>query len=67
LRESHRKILVPTRETSQVDVAAIAGHTLLELLARGMLNQLREDSSASIHATIVSDLELVVSVRKPHS
>src|ERR1019366_6525242 len=33
----------------------------------GMLNQLREDSSASIHATIVSDLELVVSVRKPHS
>jgi Na+-transporting NADH:ubiquinone oxidoreductase subunit NqrF len=29
-----------------------------------VLDQLREDSAASIHSTIVSDLELVVSVRK---
>jgi hypothetical protein len=62
LREGHRQILVPTRETSQVGVAAIASHTLLELLARGVLDQLRKDSAASIHSPIVSDLELVVSV-----
>ena len=48
-------------------VAAITGYTLLELLARDVLDQLREDSAASIHSTIVSNLELVVSVRKLHS
>jgi hypothetical protein len=64
LREGHRQILVPARETSQVRVTAIAGYTFLELLAWGMLNQLREDGTASVHSTIVSDLELALSKPK---
>src|SRR5450759_4720910 len=43
LRKGHCQILVQTREASQVRVAAIAGHALLELVFGQVLHELGED------------------------
>src|SRR5450755_4738835 len=49
LREGHRQILIPARQTSVVLIAVIASHTLLELEVGEMSDQLRENGSADIH------------------
>jgi len=49
LRECHRQKLVSTREASWVGVTTIKGYAFLELLARSMCEQLREDSAAGVH------------------
>src|SRR5450755_1765961 len=49
LREGHRQILIPARQTSVVLIAVIASHTLLELEVGEMSDQLRENGSAGIH------------------
>ena len=40
LRKGHRKVLIPTRETTVMKITAVAGHTFLELLVRQMGDQL---------------------------
>jgi hypothetical protein len=49
LRECHRQIVVPTREASRVGVATISDYAFLELLARSMSEELREDGAAGVH------------------
>jgi hypothetical protein len=51
LSESHRQILVPAREASKVSVASIARHTLLKLVERQVIHELREDGPAEVHST----------------
>jgi hypothetical protein len=49
LSESHREILIPTRQLSVVAIPLIAGDALLELDVGEMSDQLGEDGSAGIH------------------
>jgi hypothetical protein len=52
LSESHRQILIPTRQASVVTIAIIARHTLLEFDVREVGDQLRENGSADIHPPV---------------
>ena len=52
LSEGHRQILVAARETSLVGIAAVAGHTFLELVGGQMIHQLSENSLADIHPSL---------------
>ena len=52
LREGHRQILVPARETSPVRVAAIAGDALLKLVGGQVIHELGENSLADIHPSL---------------
>ena|SRR5947208_13592711 len=49
LREGHRQILVPARETSPVRVTAITGDTLLKLVGGQVRHELSEYSLADMH------------------
>jgi hypothetical protein len=51
LRETHCQKLVPTRETLLLVVAAIPRHTLLEVVSRKMLHELRKNL-AEIHPSL---------------
>ena len=52
LREGHRQILVPARETSLVRVTAITGDTLLKLVGGQVRHELSEYSLADIHPSL---------------
>ena len=52
LSERHRKQLIPTRQTSVVSIAVVAGYTLLELNMGEVSDQLRENGSANIHPSL---------------
>src|ERR1019366_7531249 len=52
LREGHGQILVPAGEAAQVRVATVTSNTLLEFLVGKVLNQLRENSAACVHASL---------------
>src|SRR5436190_11521471 len=55
LREGHRKVLIPTRETSEMTITAVAGHTFLEFLVREMGDQFREHEPASMHPPLSAE------------
>jgi len=52
LSETHRQKLLPTRETFLLIIAVITGYTLLELVPRKVLHELREDSLANVHPSL---------------
>jgi hypothetical protein len=52
LSKAHRQKLVPTRETLLLVVAAIAGYTLLELISRKVVHELRENCLAKVHPSL---------------
>ena len=52
LREGHRQILVPARETSPVRVTAITGDTLLKLVGGQVRHELSEYSLADVHPSL---------------
>ena len=52
LREAHRQKLVPAGETFLLVIAAITGHTFLELVPRQVVQDLGENSSAGIHPSL---------------
>jgi hypothetical protein len=52
LGETHRKELIPTRETLLLMVAAIARYALLELVAGKVLHELRKDRLANVHPSL---------------
>ena len=53
LRECHRQILIPARETPMMAVAGITDNALLKLVMGEVSNQLGEHGSTGIHPTIV--------------
>jgi hypothetical protein len=52
LGESHRQILITTREASAMRIAAIPGDALLKLVGGQMLHELSEDSLTGIHPSL---------------
>ena len=52
LGETHCQKLIPTRETLLLVVAAITRYTLLELVSRKMLHELRKNRLADIHPSL---------------
>jgi hypothetical protein len=52
LGETHRQKLIPTRETLLLVVAAITRYTLLELVSRKMLHELRKHRLANVHPSL---------------
>ena len=52
LSKTHRQKLIPTRETLLLVVAAIAGYTLLELISRKVVHELRENCLAKVHPSL---------------
>jgi hypothetical protein len=52
LSKAHRQKLIPTRETLLLVVAAIAGYTLLELISREVVHELRENCLAKVHPSL---------------
>src|SRR5439155_7610521 len=50
-----RKVLIPTRETSEMTITAVAGHTFLEFLVREMGDQFREHEPASMHPPLSAE------------
>jgi hypothetical protein len=52
LSKAHRQKLVPTRENLLLVVAAIAGYTLLELISRKVVHELRENCLAKVHPSL---------------
>ena len=52
LREGHRQVLVPARETSPVSITAITGHTLLKLVGGQVVHELSKNGLAGIHPSL---------------
>jgi hypothetical protein len=52
LSKTHCQKLIPTRETLLLVVAAIPRYTLLELVSRKMLHELRKDRLAEGHPSL---------------
>jgi len=52
LGETHCQKLFPTRETLLLVVAAITCYTLLELVSRKMLHELRKNRLADVHPSL---------------
>jgi hypothetical protein len=50
LRESHRQILIPARESLLLIIAAITSHTFLKLIGGQMVQELGENRSAEVHS-----------------
>ena len=45
-------MLVPIRETAQVRVTAVSGNAFVKFFVRQVLDQLREDGAACVHAKL---------------
>ena len=52
LREGHRQVLVPARETSPVSITAITGHPLLKLVGGQVVHELSKNGLAGIHPSL---------------
>src|SRR5271154_5092346 len=52
LGESHRKILIPTGEASRPHIPVVSRHAASKLAIRQEAQQLREDGSTLIHASL---------------
>jgi hypothetical protein len=52
LGKGHRQILIPTREASRPRISVVSSYTTSKLAIRQKLQQLREDGSALIHASL---------------
>jgi len=52
LGKGHRQILIPTREASRPRISVVSSDTTPKLAIRQEAQQLREDSSALIHASL---------------
>jgi hypothetical protein len=52
LSKAHRQKLVPAGETFLLVVAPISIYTLLELISRKVLHELRENSLAKVHPSL---------------
>src|SRR3989304_4591350 len=54
LRKRHCEILVQAREASQVRVATIAGHALLEFVCGQVVHDLGKDGASEVHTSLCS-------------
>ena len=52
LGERHGEVLIPAGQILQVAITRIAGDTLLELLVREELDQLRKDCTPGVHQAL---------------
>jgi hypothetical protein len=52
LREGHRQVLAPARETSPVSITAITGHLLLKLVGGQVVHELSKNGLAGIHPSL---------------
>jgi hypothetical protein len=52
LSKSHRQVLISTRETSPVSIAAITGYTLLKLVGGQVIHELSKYGLADIHPSL---------------
>lgn len=57
LREDHRQVLIPTGETTWSRVAAVTGNAFLKFILWQMLDALREEGAAPIHALLLRGSE----------
>jgi hypothetical protein len=52
LGETHRQVLIQTRETSKARIAFITGYAFLKLVPGKLLHELSEDGLANVHSSL---------------